>query len=417
MIEEVTIERLGAKGDGIAVSQQSGLLYVAATGPGDRVRVSVGPRQGDGSRGRLEEVLSPGPGRTEAACPHYGICGGCALQHLDKDHIAAFKRGLVAEALSRRGLGDVAPSPTVAIAPGTRRRAEFAVAGGKSAALGLHQVGGRRVVDIQECPVVTPKIAALLSPLRALLAETGLARQMTDIRITETPSGPDLILFARKGELTEATIRQRLATFAEDHEIARISWADKHGIEPVVQFRAPHLQLGGTTVTLPMRYFLQPSAEGERAIADIVCAATRDCRNVADLFAGCGSLSLPLSATAKVTAYDIDEEMIDALRRAASGRALTADLRDLARSPLTEAELKAFDAVVFDPPRAGARGQAEYLARSAVGTIVAVSCNPATLARDLRLLVDGGYRIDSVTPIDQFTWSAEVEAVAVLHRP
>lgn len=415
-IEEVTIESLGAKGDGIATLSSGKPLYVPYAAPGDRARVSVGSKRGDGHAGTIKELLAGGPDRVAAECPHFGICGGCALQHLSDEAAAALKTTNLETALRRRDIKDRQLNPIVTIPPGQRRRAEFAIGTGGRVSLGLHQARSKGIVDIETCPVLVPALVDLLAPMRALLAKAAPATRARDIRMTETETGLDLVFLSEAKDSPDISFRQGLANFAQTYDIARISWSDRNGAEPLILRRQPEIRFGSAKIALPMKYFLQPSRSGERAISDIVCAAIGDVRHTADLFAGCGSLSFPLAENTNVTAFELEDEMVGAMRRAAAGLSFNAEQRDLARSPLTERELKAFDAVVFDPPRAGAREQAEYIALSGVPIVVAVSCNPNTFARDLRILIDGGYAIESITPIDQFSWSAELEAVAILHK-
>ena len=389
-------------------------LYIPYAAPHDRLIVQPGARRTDGRAARIDTVLSPGPDRTSPACRHFGTCGGCALQHLSDRFVAAFKRGVVTRALERRGLAEVPIAETVSVPAGTRRRVEFAFRQGRPAVLGLHAVGEQRIVDLMECAVAVPTIVALLAPLRSTLQRIRFPKRSADIRITETDSGLDVLFLRCEEPATEARIA--LARLADSHDLARIGWSDGRAAEPIVQRRPPMLRLGTAAVALPLSYFLQPSRGGEHAIARIVAEAIAGTKRVADLYAGCGTLSFVAAAQGSVLACDVDDGMVAALRTAAVGLSLRAERRDLNRSPMTAEELKPFEAVIFDPPHAGARAQAEYMAASSVATVVAVSCNPSTLARDLRILVDGGYRIEMVTPVDQFTWSAEVEAVAVLRR-
>jgi 23S rRNA (uracil1939-C5)-methyltransferase len=389
---------------------------VPYTAPGDLVRVLLGPKRGDGRTATIEQILETAPERIDPECRHFGDCGGCALQHLPHPANAKFKSDQLRTALRRRGFSEITINPTITIPPGVRRRVEFAIGHGERPTLGLHKTRSKEIVDIGTCPAIRPALSALLPALRELLKSTGLARHAHDIRMTETQSGLDLLFLSSTMYSPDLIVRQKLATFAEANDVARISWSDREGGEPLVQRRAPNIIFGPTNVILPIKYFLQPSIEGEIAISDLALDAVGDAKRVADLYAGCGSLSFPMTVTANVTAFELNDDMVAAMRHAAAGLSFKAEQRDLARSPLTEQELNRFDAVVFDPPRAGAKDQAEYLALSKVPKIVAVSCNPTTLARDLRALVDGGYVIDQITPIDQFAWSAELEAVAVLHR-
>ena len=304
--------------------------------------------------------------------------------------------------------------PTVAVPAGERRRVRFALHAGTRAVLGFFAPRSRRVVPIAQCPAARPAVAGLIEPIRSLASTMDTA--IASILVTETETGLDLVMDPARDAPLELNDRERLAQFANDHDLARIAWRGCVGPEPVAQRRQPQVRFGRAAVSLPIGAFLQPSVAGQAAILAETEAALNGAGRIADLYAGCGALTFPLSSLAPTHAVEADSGMVAAMRRAASALPVTADARDLARNPLTAAELARFDAVVFDPPRAGAKAQAAALATSDVSRVVAVSCNPGTLARDLRTLVDGGYRLRSVQPIDQFPWSAHVEAVAVLQR-
>lgn len=330
---------------------------------------------------------------------------------------------MLTQALARRGLKDAPVGDTVTIPPGARRRVRFALHNGQAPAFGFRRRNSRFVMNMTECPVARPSIVALASPLRALIANIPALGASAEVSVTDCDSGLDVLLAPAKPSEPSFDERQTLADFAERHDLARLSWDDGGGPEPIAARRAATARFGDATVAMPAGAFLQPTAEGEAAIARLVVAgveaAADQAKARADLFSGCGALSFPLSSGGPVHAFEGDAGMVDAIRRATrqdGSRSVTAHCRDLARDPLTVAELNRFDAVVFDPPRAGATAQSRELAMSAVPTIIAVSCNPATLARDLRTLVEGGYLIESVTPIDQFAWSPHIEAVAVLRR-
>jgi 23S rRNA (uracil1939-C5)-methyltransferase len=293
--------------------------------------------------------------------------------------------------------------------------------------VGFNRRESHMVLNVLECPVILPEIAALLSPLRTLCAALPALGKGADIRITRYHAGLDLLLAPDRPAEPGLADREALAAFATEHAVCRLSWWNGDEAEPIAVRQAPVIRFGGVPVQPPADAFLQPSAEGERAVVETVLAGLADTApaRIADLYAGCGALTFPLSALAPVHAVEGDAWMLDALQAAArtlpaqatpTGNAITAQRRDLWRDPPTPDELSAFDAVVFDPPRAGAQPVAKTLAQSSVPAVVAVSCNPATFGRDLRILVDGGYSVDRVTPIDQFPWSAHVEAVAVLRR-
>jgi 23S rRNA (uracil1939-C5)-methyltransferase len=299
------------------------------------------------------------------------------------------------------------------VAPGTRRRAALKAARiGNRIVLGLSERAGHRIINLARCPVLTPALEALLAPLRALAGETLGAGERAELLLTESESGVGLDLRLRRPPALPD--RERLAAFAESRRLARVAWDG----EVVVERVQPVMRWGGVPVALPVEPFLQATAAGERAMVDIAVAAVGQARAVADLFCGAGTFALPLSARARVDAFDSDAAGIAALEQAArrAHRPVEAARRDLFRRPLEPTELDRYDAVMLDPPHAGARAQAERLAASRVPVIVMASCNPATFARDARVLADGGYRLAAVTPIDQFRWSAEAELVGTLCR-
>jgi 23S rRNA (uracil1939-C5)-methyltransferase len=401
---ELPIAALGAQGDGIAETG-AGRVYVAFALPGERVEA--------GAAGLPRLLSPPSTERATPVCRHFGVCGGCAAQHMSDRLYAEWKRGILVAALRQRGLGpDVAPLHRMA--PGTRRRAVLtARRRGRGVVLGYHRRRSVEVVDVEECPVLVPRLAAQLAALRAV-AEA-LAAPEVRLTVLATPAGLDVAVEAGLGRLQPAAAaalgrivtRARLARVAVDGQT-------------VVERAAPLLKLAGLDVAVPAGAFVQAVEEAERAMAGLAVAAVGEARRVADLFCGVGTFTFDLARRARVLALDREPEAIAALgasaRRARGLRPIEAKVRDLFAAPLSAKELEGFDAVVFDPPRAGARNQAQQLARSGVPTVVAVSCDPGTLARDARLLVDGGYAIESVTPIDQFLFSAHVEAVAVLRR-
>jgi 23S rRNA (uracil1939-C5)-methyltransferase len=418
-VVEVTIESLGGRGDGVA-RLDGRPVYVAGGLPGDRLRVRLDQPRGEGFVGRLMETVAPGPGRVPAPCPRYGECGGCALQHLDSELYAAWKSDQVRVALARRGFDAPPLQPLVRIPAATRRRASFAAErSGRSIRVGFHARESHRVVDANGCLIVTPGLTALRSRLieglRPLLSDGG----RLDVTATELPGGVDLLI-AGKDPLSLAG-REALAALADAADLARITWqTERTPPEPIAIRRPARMAFGEVPVDVPPGVFVQPSAEGEAVLVATVTRALADCRRIADLYAGCGTFTFPLARGAHVHAVEGDREAIGALaaaaRRAGLGERVTPAQRDLADDPLAADELAPFDGVVFDPPRAGARAQCERLAGSSVPIVVAVSCDPATFARDARILVDGGYRLLEVTPVDQFIWSPHVELTAVFRR-
>lgn len=415
---EVTVDRIGARGDGIARGPD-GPLYIPNTVPGDRIEAIPGATRGDGRAATLTTVLQAGPGRIDPACRHAARCGGCTLQHATDALIAVQKREQLVEALSRKNLPTEIIEPARTVPPGSRRRLRLSALrlSGKTV-LGFNERASKQVIDVQECPVSRPELTGLLPALRKLITELDCLGRGADLQLTLTDTGVEIVFVPSEGGNPSLDERQLLVEFAEEQDIARIGWETDGIAEPVVARRTPRTVFAGVPVDLPIGGFLQPSLEGLDILTALVLGGVPDeANNVADLYSGCGSFSIPLAKRgANVVAVEGSEAAVAALRRGAAGLRLQAECRDLARQPLTAIELNRFEAVVFDPPRAGAAPQAEMLANSSVPRIVAVSCNPATLARDLRTLVDGGYSLDHAVPVDQFTWSGHVEAVAVLTR-
>ena len=417
---EVTVERIGGRGDGIT-DYRGRPVYVPFTVPGDRVRARLEGRRGDGQAASLVEILTPGPSRQAPACQHFGTCGGCALQHLDEAAYHEWIRDRVSGALERQRLRDVVVAPVIPAAPGSRRRATLAArATASGTVLGFRERRQHRIVDLRVCPVLRPELAAILPPLRDMLGRILRPGESAEIALTALESGIDATIAASADP--DLAARETLAAFAESADLARLSWkTGKASAEPVAQRRPCTIVFGGVPVSVPSGAFLQASRDGEAALVRLVTDAAGRAGRVADLFAGLGTFGFPLAKTASVHAIDSDGEALDALRAAVNRAGMTSRLavedRNLFRDPLTADELSGFDAAVFDPPRAGAAAQAEQLAGSGVSLVVGVSCNPVSFARDAATLVGGGYRLEGVTPVDQFLWSEHIELVGVFRRP
>jgi 23S rRNA (uracil1939-C5)-methyltransferase len=417
----VTIEQLGAQGDGIGRYGDARVFLPLAL-PGERWRVRLAARRGDGFVAAPIAALDQAV-RARAPCPHFGSCGGCQLQHLPAPVYALWQREIVAQALARRGLHGIEVAPPQITPPASRRRVRlaFAIARGR-VQLGFRMRSAHTLIEIRECPVARPEILALLPALRPLLARLAIARRGGEVQITASESGLDLLLTtALPPGLAE---REALAEFAAREDVARLAWrpAASSPAEPIAARRPVWVDFAGVRVELPPGAFLQATGFAEDAIRGAVALAIGDARRVADLFAGCGTLGLPLAAAGhRVLALDADPSMLaaatGAARRAGFGDRLRIECRDLERAPLAGPALEGLDAVILDPPRAGARAQATALAASRVARIAMVSCNPATFARDARTLVEGGYRLLSVQPIDAFLWSSQTELVGAFARP
>jgi 23S rRNA (uracil1939-C5)-methyltransferase len=417
---EVVIDRLGSAGDGLAQWQDL-RLFVPQALPGDRLMVRIGAARKDGWEAEPLTLLQEGPGRADPPCSHFGSCGGCALQHLTDSSYVDWKLSQLTMALDRAGLlTDVVLKPLVRTPPGGRRRATLAAARrGRRLWLGFNERSAHRLVDLTECPVLAPELTALFPRLRMLLAGLLPDGGTLDLAITLLDDGIDLLLIGLTPPgLTEL---ESLGRFAEEQDLARLSWCRKPGaaVEPIARRRTGFVRFGAVTVSPPPGGFLQASRQGEMALQIAALAGSAGAGSVADLFAGCGTLTFPLAEHSKVLAVEGDELALHSLQTAARSLPpgqVTGWKRDLFREPMTAPELNCFDCVIFDPPRAGAAAQTAELAASRVPALVALSCNPASFIRDARVLQDGGYRLRELTPIDQFLWSPHLELAALFSR-
>lgn len=410
--EQLKIVRLGHRGDGVADTAE-GPVYVPFTLPGETVTVE--PVAGHPDRRHLVHIDKPSHERTEPVCKHFGACGGCALQHWSLAEYHLWKRSLVVEALARADV--VAPVGDLIDAHGAgRRRAVLHARRGTGDVLevGFTAPRAHHIVAIDACPILAPGLAGAIRAAWAIAETLKPTGKPLDIQMSATDSGLDVDVRG-SGTLNP----QRLATLAriaEAHNLARLT---RHG-ELVAQRTQPLLQVGRAQVPLPAGAFVQATAEGEATLARLVISQVGKARRVADLFAGIGPFALRLAETARVSAADSDANAVKALERAAATtrglKPIEAQVRDLFRRPFMASELKVFDAVVFDPPRQGAEAQARELAKSTVPIVIAVSCDAATFARDAKILIGGGYKIDGVTPIDQFRYSHHVEIVAKFEK-
>ncbi len=407
MTETFSIARMGHRGDSVAETPK-GLVYVPYALPGETVEVE---REGD--RARLLRVVAPSPQRIEPICPHFGTCGGCALQHWRADAYRVWKRGLVLAALDQAGIEAPVGDLIDAHGEGRRRMVLHARRGGRQiVTVGFSGLRSHIIVPIDQCPVLVPVLERAIAVAWRLVEPLKPAGKPIDLAFTATDGGLDVDL--RGTGPLNPKMTTALARIGAEEKLARIT---RHG-DLVAQFQEPSIRIGIARVALPPGSFLQATALAEEILARLVTEAVGDARLVADLFCGVGTFALRLAESARVIAFDTDAEAISALARAnAPGlKPIEAKARDLFRRPLVAAELAGCGAVVLDPPRQGAEAQARALASSDVPRIAYVSCNPATFARDARILLDGGYRLVSVVPVDQFRYSAHVELVGVFER-
>jgi 23S rRNA (uracil1939-C5)-methyltransferase len=411
------ILEMGARGDGIA-EQDGERYFVPFSLPGEVVEAEPIDKRGEGVATELLEVLSPSRHRETPPCAHFGVCGGCSLQHWRHDAYSAWKSGLIGRALKQRGVTAPAFEPPLLGAPGERRRVDFVLRRqGKRVLAGFHERGSARVVDVGVCVIARPTLTALLEPLRAALAEVLPDGAAVDAVANETDGGIDVLLRPHKRLTPSIDQRQKLVGLAESANLARLSWGDRNNPEPIVTRRTPLLVLGEATVEPPPGAFLQATKRGELAMREAVNVWLGDAGKVADLFAGVGSLSL--GRKGRWSLFESDKPSVaavDAAARKIGGNRVVAERRDLFRNPLQPMELDKFDAVILDPPRAGAAAQVAEIGRSKVRRVVYASCDPGSFARDARVLQDAGYRLDKLKVIDQFLWSAHVESIALFVR-
>lgn len=398
MSEDATIVRVAARGDGVTADGR----HAPLAAPGDMLLA-------DGT-------LKPGPRHQTPPCRHFPECGGCQLQHLDDRAYAEFLTARIAGALMQQGVEAEIRAPALS-PPRTRRRATLhAERRGRQVHLGFTEQSSHRLIDLQQCEILDPRLFALLQPLRGLLAAHLPANRRVNVHLALTDQGPDVLV---DGLVTDSLgAVEAVTAFAQRHGLARLSVDDGMGPEPRWEPEPVTVSFGGIPVAFLPASFLQATPEGETALIAAAREAIGGAKAVADLFAGLGTFALAMDPGVKVYAGEGAREAILSLK-AAAGRAqrpVFAEHRDLFRRPLAPRELDLFDAVILDPPRAGAREQAEQLAASKVPVIAYVSCNPNTFARDAKTLIEGGYRLDWVLPVGQFRWSTHAELAARFNR-
>ncbi|MDX2275959.1 MAG: hypothetical protein NW206_10975 [Hyphomonadaceae bacterium] len=391
----------------------AGPVYAPYGLPGETVRARVAA-----DRAEILAVTTPSPDRQAPACVHFGRCGGCQLQHWAEPAYLAWKQAQVVDALAKRNLG-LEVDPIIAAWGDGRRRAAFhASRQGGRVRVGFVERGGGRLVAIEQCPALAPALAVVALKLGPLAAAVTPPRADVTLQCLLTEAGVDVAVKGAGRALAEDRAgREALTALAEDLDLARLTVDG----EPIVTRRKPLLRMGRALVAPPPGAFLQPTALGEETLARLTLEALKGAERVIDLFSGIGTFALRLAAQAEVTAAESDAEMLSALKAAADGaggalKQVSILRRDLLRTPLSSLEMKKFDAAVMDPPRSGARLQAEQIARSPIRRMAYVSCDAATFARDVKVLIEHGFALTRVTPVDQFRWSPHVEIVGALER-
>lgn len=404
MNEILKIERLSWQGDGIA-TVRSDDVYVPYTLPGEVV-------QGTIASGVCHDVriLEPVSDRVKPPCRHFKKCGGCTLQHAHDDLLATWKTNLVRDTLSLNHI-ETDFRPILISPPASRRRAVFsAKRTKKSAEVGFHMRGSDVLIDLLECPIMHPQIMQGFEAFKEI-AKIGCSRK-TEIRIGATVTENGLDVDVTDAKDLDATQTEALARLMATHDVARISW----NTEVLAQLKPPIQRFGTAKIIPPSGTFLQATKQGEQALVSASLETLNGCKRVLDLFSGCGTFSLPLVQIAEVHAVETIPDMLSALsdawRKTLGVKELTTEIRDLFYRPLLLDELKNYDGIVMDPPRAGALEQSKIIAKSNITKISFISCNPATFARDAKILINGGYTLDWVQVVDQFRWSSHVELVA-----
>ena len=366
----------------------------------------------------LASIEAP-PQTREPACRHFGVCGGCALQHYPDDLYARWKLDRLTEAVA--DLDPPAFMPMARTPPGGRRRADLTLRRTREGAIvGYAQRRSHDLVDLAECPVLLPAIVALVAPLRRLVEAIVPLNGEAEAVINWTDTGADMLLVHGARLPLDLPRRQAIATFAETADVARVSWGSRGKHEIVLTRRPPTLRFGAVTVEPPPGAFLQASFAGEATLRAAVKAWSTGAKRIVDLYGGLGTLSLPLLPEARLTIVEGSQPAVDAanaaLRKATLAGVAQAVVRDLRREPMSVEELDAFDLAILDPPAAGAVSQARELAHSRISSVIYASCDPNSFAVDARVLLNGGYRLERLLPVDQFLWSTHIELIALFRR-
>jgi len=408
---KIEITELGGHGDGIG-EVEGERVFVPFALPGETVRATL-----VGNRASIDEVTKPSPNRIDPLCHHFTHCGGCAVQHLGGDAYRSWKTGIVETALANKGLAAAMDELLDAHGDG-RRRVTLHVQFDKGRVeAGFMRARSHNLFDLDHCPVLVPALSGAADIVRALAVPFKAKGGQLDVGITATESGLDCdIRLAKAHKELDMDARMDIANLATDLDIARVTVSG----DIIVERRPPVITIGPGRVVPPPGVFLQATQAGEEALAGFVMEHAQGARKVADLFCGVGPFALRLASTRSVLAVDADEDQITALSKAVRYcqglKPITPEVRDLFHNPYRSDELSKFDCVVFDPPRAGAQAQAREIAQSEVPVVIGVSCDPASFARDARILCDGGYRLERITPVDQFKYTRHVELVAVFRR-
>lgn len=418
MSHKITINEIGGRGDGLT-EINGNTIYIPYAAPGDIIDAKI-----NGSKGRLRYIHQKSEHRIDAVCPHYTKCGGCSLQHIDREYYQKWKEGLVRTALENQGLHDIIFAPMMISPQGSRRRTTFQAVGRGDGEIvfGYAEKGSHNLIDIFECSILMPEIKALIVPAKNLLSKLLKKKEKMAVSMTMGDNGVDLILKG-KGDI-DLNLRMDLAEFAEKNDLARISWYDTSSkntrYELLAERRKPFVTFEGNKVFFPEGSFLQATKDGQNALIHAMLNGIKGANKVVDLFSGCGTFSIAAAKTASVHAVENNEEMLTALKVSAnqmSGiKQVSTELRDLFLRPLLPHELNQYDVAIIDPPRAGAKHQMAEILQSDLKKLVMISCNPVTFARDVQSLIDAGYKMGAVIPVDQFLYSPHLEIISIFEK-
>ena len=417
-VETLTIDEIGSRGDGIGHTR-GGSVYVPLAVAGDVVEAIISPFSKGSFVGEIKAILKPSPDRVDAKCKHFGVCGGCSLQHVGPKLYKGWIKSRVETALSHQGFEDIEIKDPIIVNPGTRRRVSLRALKVKGdITLGFNERKTHNIVDIESCPISHPILIEILPNIRNMLGNLLEEGQATTILMIYSETGIQLVLDLLDDP--DLKIRELLGEFANVHDLGAVAVKVNGVFDLIAMRREPLIHFGSTGVPIPLGAFLQPSKEGEDALVSVILKEIMGMNRVLDLFSGLGTFGLRVAEFAQVHAVEGDQSLLTSLQNSANLnpklKTLSTEHRDLFRRPLLAQELNSFDCVIFDPPRAGAKAQVFEFAKSSVPVIIGVSCNPNTFARDARMLVEGGYHLEYIQPVDQFLWSHHVELAAVFRN-
>lgn len=416
---EVTIDDLGAQGDGIAHDSQ-GPVFVSGALKGEKVRIKLEQNKNGLRRGTLKAVVSASPDRQAPACPHFPECGGCRFQHMADQAYSRFKADQLATLFARNGLDSSVILPIYTTPRATRRRARLAIKRTKNGIIiGFNAARSHSIVEMKECCILMPELSACIEKMRRHLSLWLPYGGECDAQMTALPEGLDIVLIG--GPKLDLNARQDLAALADALNVAHLTWrqSDRSGDEPIAYRSHLSVSFARLSVAFPPAAFLQATSEGENALTSFAAQSCTADDKVLDLFCGLGTFGLSMKPASKIHFVDLDGPSVGALDKAlkaAGSPKLTVDQRNLLRDPIGSGEVSEYDLVIFDPPRGGAKAQAERIADSSAPRVIAISCDPSAFVRDAKILIEGGYELACVQPVDQFLWSDHLEIAAKFVR-